>query len=75
MKNFRQTLTSLAAVTVLAVALVAPSCVIVRPPRAGVKAGKCPPGHVWSDGRCHNKGKGHDPAKHEKKKKDKKHKT
>jgi hypothetical protein len=24
---------------------------------------KCPPGHQWSDGRCHNKGRGHDPAK------------
>ena len=33
-------------------------------------AGKsCPPGHVWSDGDCHDKGKGHDPAKHKKKKK------
>lgn len=26
-------------------------------------AKKCPPGHQWSDGRCHDKGKGHDPAK------------
>lgn len=23
-------------------------------------AGKCPPGHRWSDGRCHSTGKGHD---------------
>lgn len=21
---------------------------------------RCPPGHVWSDGRCHEKGRGHD---------------
>jgi len=24
----------------------------------------CPPGHRWSDGRCHDTGKGHDPNKH-----------
>lgn len=24
----------------------------------------CPPGHRWSDGRCHSKGKGHDKDKH-----------
>lgn len=24
----------------------------------------CPPGHRWSDGRCHSEGKGHDPDKH-----------
>ncbi|UQA59324.1 hypothetical protein [Polyangium aurulentum] len=23
----------------------------------------CPPGHRWSDGRCHDTGKGHDPHK------------
>lgn len=27
------------------------------------KAKPCPPGHTWSDGQCHGKGKGHDPAK------------
>jgi hypothetical protein len=21
---------------------------------------RCPPGHEWSDGRCHEKGRGHD---------------
>lgn len=24
---------------------------------------RCPPGHTWSDGRCHDKGKGHDSAR------------
>jgi hypothetical protein len=24
---------------------------------------KCPPGHVWSDGNCHDTGKGNDPNK------------
>jgi hypothetical protein len=24
---------------------------------------KCPPGHVWSDGKCHDTGKGHDKDK------------
>lgn len=24
---------------------------------------RCPPGHVWSDGKCHDRGKGHDPNK------------
>jgi hypothetical protein len=32
----------------------------------------CPPGHRWSDGRCHSTGKGHDPAKHASKAKKKK---
>lgn len=35
----------------------------------GTKKKGCPPGHVWSDGRCHDKGKGHDPHKHHKGKK------
>jgi hypothetical protein len=26
----------------------------------GAKAKKCPPGHEWSDGQCHSRGKGHD---------------
>lgn len=29
-------------------------------------AKKCPPGHQWSDGRCHDTGKGRDKAKHSK---------
>jgi hypothetical protein len=33
-----------------------------RSSSASSKAGKdCPPGHTWSDGQCHDKGKGHDP--------------
>jgi hypothetical protein len=33
-----------------------------RSKAASTKAGKdCPPGHTWSDGQCHDKGKGHDP--------------
>lgn len=24
------------------------------------KERRCPPGHEWSDGRCHEKGRGHD---------------
>jgi hypothetical protein len=27
-------------------------------------SGRCPPGHVWSDGKCHSTGKGHDPKHH-----------
>ncbi len=23
-------------------------------------AQRCPPGHQWSDGRCHDRGRGHD---------------
>jgi hypothetical protein len=34
--------------------------------RAAPADDDCPPGHRWSDGRCHDKGKGHDPAKHRK---------
>ncbi len=33
--------------------------------RSAVSAKKCPPGHQWSDGRCHDTGKGRDPAKHD----------
>lgn len=34
--------------------------------RSAASADKCPPGHRWSDGRCHSTGKGHDPEKHRK---------
>jgi hypothetical protein len=44
---------------------------MVRVPAVGVATQgdavkKCPPGHTWSDGRCHDKGKGHDPEKRNK---------
>ena len=29
-------------------------------------SGHCPPGHVWSDGKCHSTGKGNDPNHHKK---------
>lgn len=51
----------------LVVAALLSGCVVLRPmsaasaPRSGAS---CPPGHVWSDGKCHDRGKGHDPAKH-----------
>ena len=54
--------------TVLTFAL--SGCFVMKPkPRAGTKPAaakgkQCPPGHLWSDGKCHAKGKGHDPAKH-----------
>ena len=43
-------------------------CVVVGPRRtyrSASSAERCPPGHQWSDGRCHSKGKGNDPAKHD----------
>jgi len=50
-----------------AVALLGTGCAVVVPTRSSRSAvtaqKKCPPGHQWSDGRCHAKGKGHDPAK------------
>jgi len=53
----------------LAFAVAGTGCVIV-PARAvnrsETSAKKCPPGHQWSDGRCHATGKGNDPAKHNK---------
>ena len=53
----------------LAFAVAGTGCVIVAPrgvTRSEASAKKCPPGHQWSDGRCHATGKGNDPAKHEK---------
>lgn len=41
-------------------------CVVIgtsKQPISKTKAKKCPPGHVWSDGKCHNTGKGHDKDK------------
>ncbi len=35
-----------------------------RPAHSSHELKSCPPGHRWSDGRCHDRGKGHDPAKH-----------
>ena len=49
----------------------------VKPARAGAKSGgssgsdDCPPGKRWSDGKCHDKGKGHDPDKKRGKSEDK----
>lgn len=50
-----------------AIAFLGGGCIIVPGPRVGVHKA-CPPGHQWSDGRCHSKGKGHDPGKHKEKK-------
>jgi hypothetical protein len=47
----------------IAFALVGSGCVVVGHPRSarsGVRARKCPPGHVWSDGACHNRGRGNE---------------
>lgn len=33
---------------------------------SALSSSHCPPGHRWSDGKCHDQGKGHDPAKHSK---------
>ncbi len=57
----------------LAIAALAAACVLetgcaVVPARSrsAASADECPPGHRWSDGRCHSTGKGHDPDKHRK---------
>jgi len=53
--------------------LLASGCVVARHPHglssnsSALESQSCPPGHRWSDGRCHSKGKGHDPGKHGKK--------
>lgn len=49
----------------LAFAVAGTGCVVVtpRPTRSAVSAKKCPPGHQWSDGRCHATGRGNE--KHE----------
>ena len=53
--------------SVLAVAVLGTGCVVHSPTyrrsrsaSVAAPAKKCPPGHLWSDGRCHAKGKGHD---------------
>lgn len=49
--------------TLLALTVAGTGCVVVGPRktyRSASSAEKCPPGHQWSDGRCHSKGKGHD---------------
>jgi hypothetical protein len=57
--------------TCAAMALLGSGCIIVPGPRVGVRK-SCPPGHQWSDGRCHSTGKGHDSEKHKDKKTKKK---
>jgi hypothetical protein len=49
----------------LALAVAGTGCVVVAPrsSRSAASAKRCPPGHQWSDGRCHSTGKGNDPAK------------
>lgn len=56
-------------VLVLVALALGTGCAVVVPVRTGQKpvaAKKCPPGHQWSDGKCHDTGKGHDPNKHAK---------
>ncbi len=52
----------------VAVAVLGTGCLFVHVPpgqaRSAASVERCPPGHQWSDGRCHAAGKGHDPAKH-----------
>jgi hypothetical protein len=44
-----------------ALAIVGSGCVgVVGVHSSGAKVKKCPPGHEWSDGQCHSRGKGHD---------------
>jgi len=53
----------LAIAALLALGLAGTGCVVVPArgvSRSAVSSKKCPPGHVWSDGQCHSKGKGHD---------------
>jgi len=49
----------------LALAVAGTGCVVVapRPARSPMAAKRCPPGHQWSDGRCHDTGRGNE--KHE----------
>ncbi len=51
----------------VAVAFLGTGCVVVpaHSRHSATSVERCPPGHQWSDGRCHERGKGHDPAKHE----------
>jgi hypothetical protein len=50
----------------LSLTLAGAGCIVRLPGPVHVEsqdraAGKrCPPGHEWSDGRCHEKGRGHD---------------
>ena len=54
--------------SVMAVALLGTGCIVHGGPvyrrssscAVAAPAKSCPPGHRWSDGRCHSKGKGHD---------------
>lgn len=45
-------------------AIAGSGCVVVGPPRSSrsgvVHAKRCPPGHVWSDGSCRNRGHGNE---------------
>lgn len=51
-----------------AIATLGSGCIIVPTPHqhsSAVSSQRCPPGHQWSDGRCHARGRGHDQEKHE----------
>lgn len=43
--------------------LLSGGCIVIQSkgqPSNSSQKKKCPPGHVWSDGKCHNKGKGNE---------------
>jgi hypothetical protein len=48
----------------LALILAGTGCIVRLPgyieTRDRAEERRCPPGHTWSDGRCHEKGRGHD---------------
>jgi hypothetical protein len=47
----------------VAFAIAGSGCIVVRHPRgarSGLSSKRCPPGHQWSDGRCHATGRGND---------------
>jgi hypothetical protein len=49
----------------IAFAVAGSGCIVVHHPRgarSGVSSQRCPPGHQWSDGRCHSTGHGGDRA-------------
>lgn len=53
----------LAAALAFAFAVAGSGCVVVAPRkvvRPAASASRCPPGHQWSDGRCHATGRGNE---------------
>lgn len=61
--SIMRTLLAAAVLTLATGCIVVPRGHVLRDAVVAPAPKKCPPGHLWSDGACHDRGRGHDKDK------------